>query len=177
MALGEAGAGVISENLASTGALNAVTSGRSFLPPQAAHPPPLRKMRGVFGFCDIRRFDAIVDALGEGSIDLVNRVAALVHDAVRASGGVTNKNIGDAFLLVWAMASSEPGGKKKKKTASISADKVLKFAVQTACRARHDPTLAALVEDAGLGSKGGVEMGFGLHVGWAIEVGGGGGDF
>jgi len=31
----------------------------------------------------------------------VNQIAAIVHDKVDKYGGAANKNIGDAFLLVW----------------------------------------------------------------------------
>lgn len=35
----------------------------------------------------------------------VNRIAAIVHINVVKFGGINNKNIGDAFLYVWKLAS------------------------------------------------------------------------
>ena len=57
----------------------------------------------MFGFCDIRRFTDTTDVLQEGVMEFVNTIAHLVHGVVAARGGAANKNIGDAFLLVWKM--------------------------------------------------------------------------
>ena len=35
-----------------------------------------------------------------------NRIAAIVHGCVHASGGDVNKNIGDAFLSVWKLSET-----------------------------------------------------------------------
>jgi class 3 adenylate cyclase len=37
----------------------------------------------------------------------VNQVADIVHSCVDKSGGSANKNIGDAFLLVWKFKNDE----------------------------------------------------------------------
>lgn len=35
----------------------------------------------------------------------VNRIAAIVHTNIVKFGGIPNKNVGDAFLFVWKLAS------------------------------------------------------------------------
>jgi class 3 adenylate cyclase len=55
----------------------------------------------IFGFCDIRRFTDITEVLQEGVMSFVNTIAEIVHSEVHAHKGAANKNIGDAFLLVW----------------------------------------------------------------------------
>jgi len=55
----------------------------------------------VFGFCDIRHFTEITDVLQEEILVFVNKIGCLVHESVYRYGGSANKNIGEAFLLVW----------------------------------------------------------------------------
>jgi class 3 adenylate cyclase len=57
----------------------------------------------IFGFCDIRNFTDTTEVLQEEVMEYVNTIAHIVHTAVAARGGAANKNIGDAFLLVWKM--------------------------------------------------------------------------
>ena len=55
----------------------------------------------IFGFCDIRNFTDITETLQEGVMSFVNTIAEIVHSEVHGHNGSANKNIGDAFLLVW----------------------------------------------------------------------------
>ena len=64
-------------------------------------------MFAIFGFCDIRYFSDITEVLEEGVMIFVNEVARIVHSNVSAGLGAANKNIGDAFLLVWRIPDTE----------------------------------------------------------------------
>jgi class 3 adenylate cyclase len=55
----------------------------------------------IFGFCDIRNFTDLTEVLQEGVMSFVNTIAQIVHSEVHLHNGAANKNIGDAFLLVW----------------------------------------------------------------------------
>ena len=55
----------------------------------------------IFGFCDIRNFTDSTEILQEKVMMFVNTVAEIVHGLVDQYAGTANKNIGDAFLLVW----------------------------------------------------------------------------
>ena len=55
----------------------------------------------IFGFCDIRNFTDLTEVLQEGVMSFVNTIAEIVHSEVHMHDGAANKNIGDAFLLVW----------------------------------------------------------------------------
>lgn len=59
----------------------------------------------IFGFCDIRNFTDITEVLQEGVMSFVNTIADIVHSEVHEHEGAANKNIGDAFLLVWKFRS------------------------------------------------------------------------
>lgn len=60
-----------------------------------------KKVFAVFGFCDIRNFTDATEVLQEGVMIFVNSIASVVHGTVDKMQGAANKNIGDAFLLVW----------------------------------------------------------------------------
>ena len=55
----------------------------------------------IFGFCDIRQFTNATEILQTRVMTFVNTIAEIVHSVVDRFGGTANKNIGDAFLLVW----------------------------------------------------------------------------
>jgi len=61
----------------------------------------------VFGFCDIRNFTDTTEVLLEEVMVFVNEIADVVHGIVNKYSGAANKNIGDAFLLVWKIKDSE----------------------------------------------------------------------
>lgn len=84
---GDAGAEVIAGNMRSGGELDPVVPGR--------------RVAGIFGFCDIRQFTDATEVLQEEVMGFVNTIARIVHREVSLHGGAPNKNIGDAFLLVW----------------------------------------------------------------------------
>lgn len=60
-----------------------------------------KKMAAIFGFCDIRNFTDATEVLQENIMIFVNQIGEIVHSSVYRYGGSANKNIGDAFLLVW----------------------------------------------------------------------------
>lgn len=68
----------------------------------------------VFGFCDIRSFTDATEVLQEEVMVFVNSIAQIVHKTVDKYAGAANKNIGDAFLLVYKFpedtVTALPGG-------------------------------------------------------------------
>ncbi|GIL51039.1 hypothetical protein Vafri_7149 [Volvox africanus] len=89
---GDAGAEVIAENIRNDGDINPMVPGR--------------KTVAIFGFCDIRHFTDTTEVLQEEVMEFVNSIAHIVHTSVSTHGGAPNKNIGDAFLLVWKFPKS-----------------------------------------------------------------------
>ena len=61
----------------------------------------------IFAFCDIRQFTDTTEALQENVMVFVNQIARIVHSIAYEYLGMPNKNIGDAFLLVWKIPESE----------------------------------------------------------------------
>ncbi|KAF6253793.1 nucleotide cyclase [Scenedesmus sp. NREL 46B-D3] len=166
---GDAGAEVIAENIKKEGDLNPIVPGK--------------KMVAVFGFCDIRRFTDTTEVLQEGVMEFVNTIAHLVHGAVAARGGAANKNIGDAFLLVWKLpkglderdnVKTLPALSTAAKTTIINTitDNALASFVVIQVAVSVSRLLGRYARRPDLNARMPgfrVQMGFGLHVGWAIE--------
>jgi class 3 adenylate cyclase len=89
LGFGEAGSKIIAENMSkgSQGDVDPMIPGQ--------------RINAIFGFCDIRRFTDTTECLQEGVMLFTNEVGEIVHGIVNSFSGAANKNIGDAFLLVW----------------------------------------------------------------------------
>jgi hypothetical protein len=92
---GEAGSEIIAQNMGPGGRIDVTVDGS--------------RMRGAFGFCDIRQFTDATECLQEKVMVFVNAIAAIVHYATNKYAGAANKNIGDAFLLVWRVQDTDIG--------------------------------------------------------------------
>lgn len=91
LGFGVAGAEIISKNMAVEG------EGCNILDPMI----PGKRVYAIFGFCDIHAFDLCTEKLEDEVMTFVNIVARIVHDEVTRWGGLCNKNLGNAFLMVW----------------------------------------------------------------------------
>jgi class 3 adenylate cyclase len=164
---GEAGGEILKENLGSTQELNPMLPGK--------------KKNAIFGFCDIRGFPDINVALQEKTMVFVNEIAEIVHSSVDMFGGAANKNIGDAFLVVWKLDQEED---KSKAYTEINysnhhiqsmANKALLGFLHVIKRINKNHKLRSYKNYAEIQSSNHIEqpfkvsMGFGLHIGWAIE--------
>ena len=87
LGFGDAGSQIIGQNLSSGGDLNPMMQGK--------------RIYAIFGFCDIRSFTDSTEVLKTEVLTFVNQIADITHSQVHKYGGQANKNIGDAFLLVW----------------------------------------------------------------------------
>ena len=61
----------------------------------------------VFGFCDIRAFTDATEVLQDSVMLFVNQISEIVHTVVDLHCGSPNKNIGDAFLLVYFLCDEK----------------------------------------------------------------------
>lgn len=87
LGFGEAGSAIIAKNMEKGDDVNPML-------------PGIKEMY-IFGFCDIRNFTDATEVLQEGVMLFVNEIGEIVHGTVDRYSGAANKNIGDAFLLVW----------------------------------------------------------------------------
>ena len=165
LGFGEAGAKMIGQNLAKNQDLDLMLDGARVI--------------GIFGFCDIRNFTDTTEVLREDVMLFVNQIANIVHTTVATCLGTANKNIGDAFLLVWKFDQQDV----QLRGSSISLDEkslrvmhlcdlsLISFLKIIVKISTHSNIVAYRKHPGLLNRMPGytVKMGFGLHLGWAIE--------
>jgi len=162
---GEAGSEIIANNMRSGGDIDPMIAGK--------------KMLGIFGFCDIRNFTDATEVLQEEVMIFVNEIAETVHSIASHFSGSANKNIGDAFLLVWKFDREDYGMNDDGSFilhdthagAQLTDMALISFVItigriNTAYKLQKYSKLPGLTQRLPNYS---VKLGFGLHFGWAIE--------
>lgn len=154
LGFGEAGAEIIGQNMkgSTSAGVDAMIPGQ--------------KVESIFGFCSIFNFTEATEVLQDQVMLFVNQIGEIVHGCVDDYHGAPNKNIGDAFLLVWRLTGVESA--KQKKLADMSVMSFIKMLAEI----NKSPVLAEYRGHPGLLQRMQnyrVQMGFGLHYGWAIE--------
>jgi class 3 adenylate cyclase len=168
---GDAGGDIIKKNL---------EKGKDFNPML-----PGVKKNAIFGFCDIRQFPDVNDALQERTMIFVNEISEIVHSSVDRFSGSCNKNIGDAYLSAWRFIKKIetedhfPIVKEVKRqvgnpNAEFIADQAVLGFLQVIIKINSDKEILKYKHDVDILKHRGlanyqVKMGFGLHLGWAIE--------
>lgn len=154
---GEAGAEIIASNMNTEGELDPMIPGR--------------KVQAIFGFCDIRNFMSTTEILGEEIMLYVNEIANIVHSQVSSYSGNANRNMGDSFLVVWKRNPSE-----SETWTQIAEKALISFLKITIEVYRNQDLRSYTTESKTVGTRFRAEipdfkvkLGFGLHIGWAIE--------
>jgi len=166
LGFGDAGSEIIAKNISkgNSGSVNPMIPGK--------------KHYAIFGFCDIRNFTDVTEVLQEEVMLFVNTIASIVHRTIDKYMGNANKNIGDAFLLVWKIPDEEikmtPDGMKLIRTKMVKSlcDLAIISYVKTIARLNSYPEILQYNNNSKINARitnYKVKMGFGLHLGWAIE--------
>lgn len=165
LGFGEAGAQIISSNIRSGGDVDPLIKGQ--------------KIAAIFGFCDIRNFTDATEELQEGVMLFVNELAKIVHSTVDHFSGAANKNIGDAFLVVWKFSSDQVKEfsnpiefREDSQEITYLPDLALTAFLKIMVKVNKDPTILKYRSNPKLVKRMPgyqVKFGFGLHLGWAIE--------
>lgn len=165
LGFGEAGSAIIGSNVEKNTGFDLMLTGT--------------KIVGVFGFCDIRNFTDTTEELQEGVMMFVNEIAQIIHGIVDKYFGAANKNIGDAFLIVWKFNSEDffvsddqVIRNPESKRASYMPDLTLLSFIKILAKVNKDPSMLKYRNNPRLlqrmpGYE--IKLGFGLHLGWAIE--------
>ena len=168
LSLGDAGAEIISRNMKenSTGDVNPMIPGK--------------KVCAIYGFCDIRNFTGLTEVLQEKVMVFVNDIADIVHQYAFEYGGSANKNIGDAFLLVWKFDNRFTYISKKNQELKVynceqvnqicdmALISILKMfaGIQKSKEISKFRNLYDIVQKFGGDA---IKIGFGISLGWSIE--------
>ena len=138
---------------------------------------------GIYGFCDIRNFTDTTEILKEKVMIFVNQVAEIVHQITADYCGSANKNIGDAFLLVWKLEDRfikevvNKQGVKELKLKNVNrinqiCDMVLICFIRILIEINKSYKLSEYRHHKGLNARMKnykTRLGFGLHLGQSIE--------
>lgn len=168
LSFGDAGSEIIAKNMKknSTGEVNPMIAGK--------------KVTGIYCFCDIRNFTDTTEILQEKVMVFVNEIAEIVHEISSEYGGSANKNIGDAFLLVWKFNNMFNYIDKATKELSVYnckqvnqiCDMALIAVITILAKIYKSNTLDKYRQNTALNKKFNgysVRIGFGVHLGWSIE--------
>jgi class 3 adenylate cyclase len=124
------------------------------------------KIDGIFGFCETYNFMDATEVLQGKVMLFVNQVAEIVHAMVDEFHGFPNKNIGEAFLVVWKVDKDDLD------TCQRYADLSLMFGIKLMASVHKSPVLWEYRGHPGLIARirdFRVTLGLGLHAGWAVE--------
>ena len=157
LGFGDAGSEIIAQNISQGGDVNPMIPGK--------------KTYAIFGFCDIRNFTDSTEVLQEDVMVFVNVIGHFVHKIVDKYGGAANKNIGDAFLLVWRAEEEKGEGKVGRKLKNMADLSLISF-LKIISAINRKKAILDYRENEKLNTRipnYKVKMGFGLHIGWAIE--------
>ena len=168
LSFGDAGSEIIAKNMQknSSGEVNPMIAGK--------------KVCAIYGFCDIRNFTDTTEILQEKVMLFVNEIAEIVHEISSEYGGSANKNIGDAFLLVWKFEEKFTYINKKTKELCVYnceqvnqlCDMALISVIMILAKIYKSKTLDKYRQNEKLNKKFhgySVKLGFGIHLGWSIE--------
>ena len=165
ISFGEAGARVIGENISKGDHVNPMLEGK--------------KVIAIIGFCDIRNFTDTTEALQEAVMTFVNEIAYIVHHTVDSHLGMANKNVGDAFMVVWKFPEElcrrgieEIAVEEESHVVRNLADLAVIAFVKTVSKINRNTAVLKYRENQELRKVMpgySVRMGFALHCGWAIE--------
>merc|ERR1719421_1368840 len=125
-----------------------------------------KKKDCAYGFCDIRQFTDTVECLQDQVMLFTNSVGEIIHQAVNDNKGEPNKNIGDAFLIVWRPKSLQDHTK--------IVDGALTSFRRCVREVASSQTLQLVTNVEAIHKKFGrgkyrTKLGFGLHFGWSVE--------
>mmetsp|Transcript_30840 Transcript_30840/g.80463 ORF Transcript_30840/g.80463 Transcript_30840/m.80463 type:complete len:795 (-) Transcript_30840:473-2857(-) len=156
MQLGFGGAGheIISANLA-----NSESSGLDLMLTG-------KKKDCAYGFCDIRQFTDTVECLQDQVMLFTNSVGEIVHQSCHDNRGEPNKNIGDAFLIVWRPKSAMDNTKVV--DGALTAFRRCVREIASSQTLQLVTNVEAIHKKFGRG-KYRTKLGFGLHFGWSVE--------
>lgn len=157
LGLGSAGNKIVADNLKSQdGDINLLLHGH--------------RVNCCYGFCDIRQFTDTVECLNDQVMLFTNSVGKIIHTASHDNAGEPNKNIGDAFLLVWKPLEADPPNNPTWTKCVDGALVAFRRCVREVSSSRQ---LERIVDHPKVHKKFGpgykTRLGYGLHFGWSVE--------
>ncbi|CAG9322320.1 unnamed protein product [Blepharisma stoltei] len=139
---------------------------------------PGKKTYCIFGICKIRNFNETTEILREDVLGFVNQIAHIVQSVTEYFSGHINKNMGNSFLMVWkpyesnSIEENEILSDEKFSSVSEIADMSFICCLKIIAGIYKHPYILKYRDHIELTQHMpgySVQLGFGLHYGWAIE--------
>jgi len=127
-----------------------------------------KKRDCAYGFCDIRQFTDTVECLQDQVMLFTNSVGEIIHQSCHDNRGEPNKNIGDAFLIVWRPRSLDAAEHSKVVDGALTAFRRCVREVASSQTLQLVTNVEAIHKKFGR-DKYRTKIGFGLHFGWSVE--------
>merc|ERR1712048_641102 len=156
LSLGEEGSEVMERTLRGneSASLNVFTRGR--------------KINIVVASCGVRSFSDVCDVLKTSTVIFVNRITNIVHLVTNEYCGLSNRSIGENYLLIWRLKGLGSPYMRER-----MADLCLACVADITSKVAKSPLINDYKNDAELATrfrgKFRVRLDFGTHSGWAIE--------
>ena len=126
-----------------------------------------KKKECAYGFCDIRQFTDTVECLQDQVMLFTNSVGEIVHQSCHDNRGEPNKNIGDAFLIVWRPRTL--GDHTKIVDGALTSFRRCVREIASSQTLQLVTNVEAIHKKFGQG-KYRTKLGFGLHFGWCVHT-------
>jgi class 3 adenylate cyclase len=139
---------------------------------------PGQRVSAIFGYTNVRDFTVATAVLEEEVLCFINTLGNIVQSCVHRWSGVANRNVGDAFVVLWKVPELD----SSKRTGTAAADAVSKVSeiadrslmafVKIIAEMRRSQDVQWYNDHHGLQKnieRWRVRIGMALHVGWAIE--------
>lgn len=131
-------------------------------------------------YADIRHFGAATEVLQEDVMQYVNHIAEILHSRTDYFRGAANKNVGDAFLIVWkyddALVHNNNGvmSLDHHQTVVQTNELAILSLAKTQADLKKSKSMEKYRKDERLQEKAedgvwDVRVQMGMHIGWAIE--------
>ena len=131
-----------------------------------------REVLAVFGFVHIGHFDDLLARLRNKALRFINQIARLVHSQSEKYMGSVNRNLGDAFLLVWKLPEEEGvhvAGKFQVNAFSENVQQTTSLALLSMLKIISKVSRSNALSTYNMKYAEESLLTCGLHVGWAYE--------
>ncbi|KAF1790509.1 Nucleotide cyclase [Phytophthora cactorum] len=141
---------------------------------------PGKKITAIYGFCDIRQFTDTTECLQEEVMVYVNKLGDIMHTGTHHYYGMANKNLACFSRFTDTPTEEDRIQVNQHETTRITPTEMADSALTAFIKCMIDldnantdgPLTEYLTKDAVVkrfGPAFRIKMGFGMHVGWAVE--------
>jgi len=135
---------------------------------------PGHKIYGIYGFIKITEFEEVTNIMQERVLLFTNTVAEIIHSTVEKYFGMTNKNIGESFFVLWKVNRDEAEINEndelvKNRASSLLADLALLTGIKILAKINKLTHITTIKSDIERSTGKKISLLIGFNAGWGIE--------